>query len=271
MVLSQNAKQQQMQQQRQMQMQAPNQQMGQGSQANPVDITTPSVPVMNSNIPQFAQQPAGANISQLPLHQRQGSSSSQTNLQQQWQQHQQHQQGQQAQGQQQGKPGQMIPQIQQSVNRSQNWAGQDFSKEPFPVPEEKFMVSLASMLGAPTIQPPLVQGKVVDLYALFNLVHRNGGSVKVSIDHSTLRYRSDGMADLHPARRQCRYLVVDCWTCRVWGEHPIRPCGSFIAQYRCSNRPNPCQVPLQTRRHVLHKSLRITTQGASSSSTARFG
>lgn len=182
MVLTQNAKQQQMQQQRQMQMQAPNQQMGQGSQANPVDITTPSLPVMNSNIPQFAQQPAGANIP--PLHQRQASSSSQTNLQQQWQQQQQ-QQGQQGpQGQQQGKPQQMIPQIQQSVNRSQPWAGQDFSKEPFPVPEEKFMVSLASMLGAPTIQPPLVQGKVVDLYALFNLVHRNGGSVKVSTNRS---------------------------------------------------------------------------------------
>jgi hypothetical protein len=161
-----NPKQQQQPQDRQMQ--APNQPGGQGSQANPVDITTPSLPVMNSSIPQFAQQPAGANIAPPPPPQRQPSSSGpgsgQTNPQQQWQQPQ----------------GQNMPlQIQQSTNRSKPWAGQDFSKEPFPVSEDKFLGNLAQMLGAPNLQPPMVQGKVVDLYALFNLVHRNGGSVKV--------------------------------------------------------------------------------------------
>lgn len=184
MVFQQGIKQQQQQQQqRQMQqMQAPNQGMGQGSQANPVDMTTPSLPVMNSNIPQFAQQPAGTNIAQPPLHQRQPSSSGpgsgQTNPQQQWQQQQQQQQGQQ----QQGQNGQNILQIQQSTNRTKPWAGQDFSKEPFPVSEDKFLLHLAQMLGTPSLQPPMVQGKVVDLYALFNLVHRNGGSVKVGTE-----------------------------------------------------------------------------------------
>lgn len=174
MVLDQNVKQQQQLRQRQLQM--ANQGMAQGSQTNPVDITTPALPVMNSNIPQFAQQPAGAGIVPPPPPQRQPSSSGpgsgQTNpqQQQQWQQQQQ----------QLAQNGQNIPQIQQSTNRGKPWAGQDFSKDPFPVPEEKFLGYLAQMLGAPSIQPPLVQGKVVDLYALFNLVHRNGGSVKVS-------------------------------------------------------------------------------------------
>ena len=181
MVLDQHAKQQQ--QQRQRQAQLASQGMAQGSQTNPVDITTPSLPVMNSNIPQFAQQPAGTGIAPPPPPpQRQPSSSGpgsgQTNPQQQWQQQQQ----------QLAQNSQTIPQIQQSTNRGKPWAGQDFSKEPFPVSEEKFLVYLAQMLGAPSIQPPLVQGKVVDLYALFNLVHRNGGSVKVSHCYVTSKY-----------------------------------------------------------------------------------
>lgn len=113
------------------------------------------------------------NIVPPPPPQRQHSSSGpgsgQTNPQQQWQQ------------QQQGQGGQTTPlQIQQSANRTKPWAGQDFSQDHFPVPEDKFMAYLASMLNAPNLTPPLVQNKMVDLYVLFKLVHKNGGSVKVS-------------------------------------------------------------------------------------------
>lgn len=182
MVFSQNSTSSSKQQQ-----QPPATTMNAGSQSNPVDITTPSLPVMNNNIPQFAQQPAGAGMSASnngqiappPPPQRQPSSSGpqsgQTNPQQQWQ-----QQQLQAQAQAQG----TTPlQIQQSLNRARPWAGQDFRNDPFPVPEDRFMSYLASMLQAPNLSPPLVQNKMVDLYSLFNLVHKNGGSVQVSPPH----------------------------------------------------------------------------------------
>jgi hypothetical protein len=151
----------------------PSQNSGQmGSQANPVDITTPQIPV-NNNIPSFAQQPAGT-FAPPPLPQRQPSSSGpgsgQTNPQQ-WSQPGQQQQ------QSQGKP-----QVHQSPNRGKAWAGIDFSKAHSPISEDKFLAYVASAIGDQTgnFTPPSIQGRVVDLYSLFNLVHRNGGSVKVS-------------------------------------------------------------------------------------------
>lgn len=165
------AMQMQMQQQAAMQQsqnrQIQTQQMG--SQANPVDITTPQIqPTLqvNNNVPSFAQQPTG-NFAPPPPPQRQtstGPGSGQTNPNPQWQQQQ-----------------QQIPnQIQQSTNRGKAWAGHDFSKTLFPIPEDKFLTYLLKMLHIPNFVPPAIQNRAVDLYALFNLVHKNGGSVKVS-------------------------------------------------------------------------------------------
>jgi hypothetical protein len=171
-----SARQMQVQQQAAMQ-QSQNRQMQNqmGSQSNPVDITTPqiqpTVPI-NNNVPSFAQQPSG-NFAPPPPPQRQPSSSGpgsgQTNPNQQWQQQQQQQQA----------PPQ--PQVLQSVNRGKAWAGHDFSKTHFPIPEEKFLPYILQMLNITNFQPPAIQNRVVDLYALFNLVHKNGGSVKVSL------------------------------------------------------------------------------------------
>lgn len=166
-----NARQMQAQQQAAMQ-QSQNRQMqnnGQmGSQANPVDITTPQVQ-SNSNIPSFAQQPSG-NFAPPPAPQRQSSNgpgSAQTisnPLPQQWQQQQQQQM-----------------QVHQSPNRGKPWAGQDFSKVPFPIPEEKFLPYVCQILNIQNYSPPSIGNRAVDLYALFNLVHKNGGSVKVRL------------------------------------------------------------------------------------------
>jgi hypothetical protein len=145
-----------------------------GTQSNPVDITTPQIQpvVQNSNIPSFAQQPSGTgNFAPPPPPQRQASNgpgSGQTNPNPQWQQQQQQQQGQ-------------VPNhIQQSANRGKAWAGHDFAKTPFPIPEDRFLPYLLQMLNIPNFVPPAIQNRSVDLYALFNLVHKNGGSVKVS-------------------------------------------------------------------------------------------
>jgi hypothetical protein len=65
--------------------------------------------------------------------------------------------------------------------KNKPWAGMDFSKEPFAMEEPHFWNYLRSVTGQPNLVPPTVQGKQVDLLALFNLVHRNGGSAKVSV------------------------------------------------------------------------------------------
>jgi len=130
-----------------------------GTQANPVDITTPQIqPTLQHNVPSFAQQPA-ANFAPPPQRQSsQGPGSGQTNPNPQWQQQQ---------------------QLQHSANRGKAWAGHDFSKTPFPIPEDKFLPYLLQMLNIPNFAPPTILNRTVDLYALFNLVHKNGGSVKV--------------------------------------------------------------------------------------------
>jgi hypothetical protein len=175
-----NARQMQVQQQVAMQ-QSQNRQMqnnGQnqsqmGSQANPVDITTPQIQPniqVNNNIPSFAQQQPSGNFAPPPAPQRQASSngpgSAQTipnPLPQQWQQQQQQPQ----------------VQVQQSPNRGKQWAGQDFSKVAFPIPEDKFMPYLSQILNLQTVAAPSIGNRAVDLYSLFTLVHKNGGSVKV--------------------------------------------------------------------------------------------
>lgn len=223
----------QQQQQQNRSMQAPPPNMGQGSQQNPVDITTPSLPQqqqLNNNIPSFAQQPAGSGIAPPPPPgpKRQPSSSGnngpgsgQTNPQQQWQQ----QQLQQASGQ--GTPLQM----QFSPNRTKPWASSDFSKDPFPVPEDKFLTYLSQMLGQPNMALPLVQNKAVDLYAFFNLVHKNGGSVKVCIP-LTLRSSRDAdvlyssRATLPCGRKSlaCSGLAKTPSLARPHARRPASPC-----------------------------------------------
>jgi hypothetical protein len=134
---------------------------------------------LNSNIPSFAQQQSGT-FAPPPPPQRQPSSgpaSGPTNPQQ-WTQQQAGQQ-----------------QV-QSANRGKAWAGHDFAKSNFPIPEDKFMGYLSQMLNIPNFTPPMIQNRAVDLYALFNLVHKNGGSVKVcrsSIMRPWLMISSKGM------------------------------------------------------------------------------
>ena len=172
-VKNQNNRQMQVQQQAAMQQSQNRQTQNQmGSQSNPVDITTPQIQPtaqVNSNVPSFAQQPAGNFAVPPPPPQRQASAgpgSGQTNPNPQWQQQQ----------------GQVQPQIQQSANRLKAWAGHDFAKMPFPIPEDKFLTYLLQMLNITgNFVPPAIQNRPVDLHALFNLVHRNGGSVKVSL------------------------------------------------------------------------------------------
>lgn len=60
------------------------------------------------------------------------------------------------------------------------WAGVDFSKEPFPMTENGFWKYLGKQHNLPeAMPPPSIEGRQVNLYSLFNLVHKNGGSAKV--------------------------------------------------------------------------------------------
>jgi hypothetical protein len=56
----------------------------------------------------------------------------------------------------------------------------DFSGEPLPFSEAQIWDSLKKMHKRQDLPIPIVEGRPIDVYALFGLVHRNGGSAKVS-------------------------------------------------------------------------------------------
>lgn len=184
---------------RQMPMQPP---QNPGSASNPIEVVTPSLsgnmqlPMAsnsNPNVPSFAQQPipppqrkpSFTGLSVSPTSQFVQNTSGQnvtgpstTTPQSQSQS--------QSQSQAQINPSPMSATTGPGSNsangaRAKIWAGTDFSKEVFGMNEGSFMTYLKQVLKQPSLVPPVVQGKPVDLYALFNLVHRNGGSAKVSV------------------------------------------------------------------------------------------
>lgn len=219
-----------------------NQNNGQGSQANPVDITTPQIPgsVLNANIPSFAQQPGGT-FAPPPPPQRQPSSSGPTSGQtnpQQW-------------SQQAGQSGQPQPgsQTQQSPNRNKVWASHDFRTTNFPIAENKMPQYIAQSLGQPIegFAPPSIQNKVVDLFSLFNIVHKNGGSVKVSPQNIVCFV---GLTPL--AREQHCHLVYYCRFTGLRRDDPVWPRTPFVAPNSRSNGNDTRHLPVQARRYVLH-------------------
>ena len=68
-----------------------------------------------------------------------------------------------------------------AVAKSKPWLAMDFSKENIPIKEEPFMIYLGNM-HMKTNEPlpaPMIDGKPVNLFNLFGLIHRNGGSTRV--------------------------------------------------------------------------------------------
>ena len=59
------------------------------------------------------------------------------------------------------------------------WLALDFSRAIFPADEKAFYEHL-NRANKGGLVPPVIEGKVVNLYSLFNLVHKNGGSARVS-------------------------------------------------------------------------------------------
>ena len=163
---------------------------GSGAQGNSIDVVTPT-PLLGNLTPQIPQGSAtlgsafqtpqsqiSAQHPMAPINDAQ-QQSRQPN-QAQWLQQQQQQRQQQANQQQQ----QAQQQIQPSVpgpSSAKPWLNMDFRTEPIPLREDQFWVYLGQLhlKREEPLSPPQIDGKAVNLYLMFTLVHRNGGGAKV--------------------------------------------------------------------------------------------
>lgn len=59
------------------------------------------------------------------------------------------------------------------------WSNMDFRDEAIPMTEEAFWETVKKLLKNPGLAPPVIEGKVISVFTLFSLVHKNGGSAKV--------------------------------------------------------------------------------------------
>jgi hypothetical protein len=184
-----------------------------GSQGNPIDVSTPLInatprlpsqaPPPYTPAPQIPQlQPAAQIQSANEQQAAQIAALRQQQLQQQQPQPRAPsfsggQSGQQMQPQFAGNQGQPIQPQASAAGQGQGqgqgqvskkpWLGMDFRDEPLPMNEEQMWETLKKLLKSQNLPPPVIEGKPVSVYALFNLVHRNGGSAKVS-EFSTLSH-----------------------------------------------------------------------------------
>ena len=189
--------QQQQQQQQQQQVRSTPQPNMPGSQHNPIEIVTPNLnskPQLPNqpNIPSFVTpqqqlQPAAPIIDQrfqqsVPQPQVRPPNTATKQWVQQQQQPQQQLQSQQIQQQQQQSQQPRPPVANPPQGQPKPGSGMDFSKNEFPMPEVQFWRSLGQqhMSDGQPLPPPLVEGKQVNLFTLFGLVHKSGGSAKVS-------------------------------------------------------------------------------------------
>ena len=208
-----------------------------GSQNNPIEIVTP---VMNA-IPQLANQPnMGPYMTPLqPAAQINEQRYQQPPTQPRPPQHPATQQW--VQQQQQPRP----PVMTNPPAQPKPWAGMDFSKDPFPMSEEQFWKYLGSQhLKRPEPMPaPVIEGKPVNLYGLFNLVHKNGGSAKVCSPDESSADRSDG---------QFRGVVRLRRLARSWhSRFKPRSTTSFYPCGRCTSPPAARAVPPAYREPLL--------------------
>ena len=151
-----------------------------GSQTNPIEIVTPimhatsQVPSQSnlSYVTPQLQPPAQINDQRFQHQPQPGLHPPQNSATQQWVQ------------QQQQPPHARPSPVGPSDQPGNPWAGMDFKKEPFPMTEEQFWNYLGNThLRRPEPMPaPVIEGKAVNLYELFNIMHKNGGSEKVR-DH----------------------------------------------------------------------------------------
>ena len=168
---------------------------GPGSQSNPIDMMTP-VFMTTPQLSGQAQLPSSA--FQTPQNQMSLQPAAQINEKNQQQQQSRTQQQQLPMVQQQ--PGQQSNQSfpnqatlqrpalpssssgQSIAQTTRPWASMDFKLEPIPLKEEQFWLSLEQMQSKrqETFVPPMIEGQRVNMFHLFSLVHRNGGSSKVS-------------------------------------------------------------------------------------------
>lgn len=177
-----------------------------GSQNNPIEIVTPNLGTTSQlptqpNIPSFVTpqqqlQPA-AQITDQRFQQPQAQGRSrQTNATQQW-----------VQQQQQPIRPPASPMLNLGQGQPKPWVGQDFTNEPFPMTEDQFWIYLGGqhLKRQEPMAAPVIDGKQVNLYALFNLVHKNGGSAKVG--PSTWRVR--------PCLKPCSWGALRLGLCLV--------------------------------------------------------
>jgi hypothetical protein len=144
-------------------------------------------PVRPGAQPQQGQQPSQSQLNVQRWQQQQMLQQQQNQQQQQQQLLQQQQQQQQ----------QNLAQQQSNVTQKQQntagpakpkpWLGMDFRSEPIPIEESRFWqqvldIYYKSRPGSDnnTLSPPRIEGKPVNLFVLFTLVHRNGGSAKIA-------------------------------------------------------------------------------------------
>ena len=156
---------------------AMSQQMGQmepirqmsGSQGNPIEIGTPS---LNGPSQYFNQTITGSQPLRSPLQmdgQNAGGSNQKAPSTNTWPQT--------SQGSQAAPSVNNFPQP-----KPRPWSNMDFRNEIIPMKESNFWNLLGNqhLKRAEAMAPPLVEGRAVNLYQLFILVHRNGGGAKVS-------------------------------------------------------------------------------------------
>lgn len=61
------------------------------------------------------------------------------------------------------------------------WSNMDFRDEAISMSEEAFWETVKKLLKNPGLAPPVIDGKVISVFTLFSLVHKNGGSAKVGL------------------------------------------------------------------------------------------
>ena len=171
----------------------------QGSQANPIDIVTPTVgnsaqmprpfPPNRPQADTQAMRPPTQQPQPTPqLHQPNWQNQPQQQAQQ---------------------PAQQNPQLGAAGTKAKPWNAMDFRTEQLPLKEDQFWSYLGQihLKRSEPLQPPQLEGRPVNLYLMFNLVHRNGGAARNvsniaiwSFIGGYLGFASEPVQDGQPAR-----------------------------------------------------------------------
>lgn len=69
---------------------------------------------------------------------------------------------------------------QQTIQQPLPWGGADFREEPLPFSEAQVWDTLKKLHKRADLPVPTLEGRNLDIYALFVVVHRNGGSHRVN-------------------------------------------------------------------------------------------